>query len=263
MATVLQSHNGHDAAGRDESQPDLGVWIRDLYEAAGGSDCLFASPLGPIAVEHRTLFVPQLVYFGPNVSPDPVRLAVLSGFDPASFCGSRAVLALVSDLIARPDIGQGLSVSFFPVVNARIQAWGDGKRSLAGVSWRRSKEPEIALLRKNVTRRHYQGFITLRSSPGREPAVTVRTVLSPSARRSSVEVYTKADFEPWASRFETVTAHERGPLTLARSRDYSPFEVEISVPVAWDQARWDRAIVPLLKRLLVNYRGFISYGGSL
>ncbi len=261
---ALQLHPLAGVPGEHESECDLAGWIRTLYEDAGSSDCLFASPLGPVAVGGRSLLVPQFVYFGLNLSADPVRLAVLSGFDPTDFRGSRAVLALVSELAAHPDIGQGLSVSFFPVVNARMLAWGGGQRSLAGELWSTSKEPELALLRRNAATQRYQGFIILRSSPDREPGVTVRTACSRRAGRPNGEVFTPADFAPWPVRFESVftPSRHRGPLALGRPWDYGPFEVEITVPVRWEQPRWDHATVPLLRRLLISDRGFISHGAN-
>jgi len=253
------------AGSRAPRTAGLAAAIGSLYEDVGRSDSVFGSPLGPLASDGGPVFLPQFVYFGPGSSSDPVRLAIYSGFKGIDIPGARTLLRLVSELVVRPDIGQGLSVSIFPAVNVRAVIGGHQGLDLSCESWLRSREPEIRLLRDNANLRRYQGYIRIAGTDEGAPSAVVRTALSGVASRSGVEVYSSADFEPWSTLFETerLDGGQPGPLSLSHGTDDAPFDVALAVPRSWPQGRWNRELIPLLKRLIVGYRGFISFARNL
>jgi hypothetical protein len=236
-----------------------------LYEEASRSDSVFGSPLGPIEGPKGRTFLPQFVYFGPNSSVDPVRIAVFSGLGGDDIKGSWSLIEWIRALLVHPDIGQGVSVSVFPVVNLLgIQAGAERPR-LHCSDWIGSQIPEIRLIAENAKIRSYQGFIRIEASRDSAPSVVVRTALKRRAHHSPAEVYASSDFEPWETRFETLGPESRllGPLSLSRELRSALFEVVLSLPASWSQPTWSSNLLPLLGRLVASYRRFFSYGGEL
>ncbi|MFY9923682.1 MAG: hypothetical protein WAK51_04300 [Opitutaceae bacterium] len=168
-------------------------------------------------------------------------------------------------LLVQPDIGQGVSVSVFPIVNLDAIQGGTDSVGLRDSDWVKSRTPEIRLIADNAKVRAYQGFIRIEASTDSAPSVVVRMAVKRRAHRSSAEVFTSSDFEPWETRFETL-GHESelsGPLSLSRVLDSAVFEVALSVPASWAQSKWSSNLVPLLGRLVASYRTFFSHGGEL
>src|SRR5580698_6653935 len=174
-----------------------------LYEKASRSDSVFGSPLGPIEGPTGRTFLPQFVYFGPSSSVDPVRIAVFSGLGGDDIKGSWSLIEWIGALLVNPDIGQGVSVSVFPVVNLLGIQGGAQRPRLQRSDWHGSQIPEIRLIAENARIRAYQGFIRIEASRDSVPSVVVRTALKRRAHHSPAEVYASNDFEPWDTRFET------------------------------------------------------------
>lgn len=245
--------------------PTLAQRVSALHEAAQKSDHVFASPLGPFRDGARELYVPRFVYFGPHTSHESVRLAVLAGFGRHDRGAVKALLAFIENLTHAPDIGQSLNVSFFPVANVIGLASDAEERDLSEESWSQPAAPEIALLRQEILRSHYQVFIRITTSTDDQPAAWVRSVRSTTAQSSDVQVFSSTDFHPWSVSFETVSADSVGGslLGLAGQMAFSPFEVELALPADWSQRTADQALATKLKRLIVHYRAFLAFGQHL
>lgn len=236
-----------------------------LFAIAQDSDHLFASPLGPIYDGDTTVQLPRFVYFGPGSSEASLRLALLAGFGRHDLLAAQALVAFIEGLARRPDIGQGVNLSLFPVVNARRFLAGAEERDLSTAHWSKSDEPEIKLLSMEARVRSYHGFVSVETTTDETPWALVRTVLTDHVAASDVELFNSDDFEPWSVRFESLTtrAATEGPLTLAQDLAFAPFSVEIALPAHWPQAHADRSLNALLKRLIQRYRGFFAYGQHL
>ena len=236
-----------------------------LIESAQQSDYLFGSPLGPFYDEARHHYLPHFVYFGPNSSQASLRLALLAGTGRHDLPAARALLAFLEGLVRQPDLGQGLNLSFFPLVNVLGLLGGAEERDLAGEHWGRSAAPEIDLLARDTRLRGYQGFVSVVTTADDVPSAWVRTVLNADVAASDVELFNSEDFAPWSVRFESVTAGivTRGPLSIAEDLPFAPFEIELALPAAWPQAQADKVLAALLKRLIIRYRGFHAYGQHL
>ncbi len=244
---------------------DLPSRLSRLYDHAQNSGFLFGSPLGLPDHEGQPYYLPRFVYFGPRTSDASPRLAVVAGFGRHDRPAASAVTAFVEGLVRRPDLGHGLNLSFFPVVNVLGLLGGAEERDLSEEGWGRSTAPEITLLAQDAGLRTYQGFIRVITTADEEPSARLRSVLSPSVARSGIEVFASTDFEPWPVAFEALPSKAigYGPLSLADDLPFAPFEVELSLPSVLPQARADRALSALLKRLVTRYRSFLAYGQNL
>jgi hypothetical protein len=239
--------------------------IGALYEEASASDSVFGSPLGPIEGPVGRTFLPQFVYFAPDSSIDPVRIGVFGGLSTEDLKGSWALVDWIKALLVRPDIGQGVSVSVFPLVNLTGIRTGLEGAGLQEGDWSGSLVPEIQLIARNARIRAYQGFIRVESSRDSIPKVVVRTAVNRQTHRSQAERFDSSDFEPWETRLEALGPKSRlaGPLSLSRELNTALFEVVLSLPASWSQSSWSANLLPLLGRLVASYRRFISYGGEL
>jgi hypothetical protein len=257
-------------------QSSLSLRIRDeaakiyastgaLYEEASASDSVFGSPLGPIEGPNGRTFLPQFVYFGPDSSIDPVRIAVFGGLSGEDLKGSRSLINWIKALLVHPNIGKGVSVSVFPIVNLNAIWAGAASTGLKDSDWSGSPIPEIRLISQNAKIRSFQGFIRVESSRDSVPRVVVRTAVNRRTHRSQAEVYAASDFEPWETRFESLGPKSKllGPLSLSRELNSALFEVVLLLPGSWTQSSWNSSLLPLLERLVASYRRYFSYGGEL
>ena len=107
----------------------FGEQLDALYGLVQRSNYVFGSPLGPFHWQARTYHVPRFVYFGPDGSDAAVRLAFLAGFDHRDLRGTLALLHFVERLALKPDVGQGLNLSFFPLVDVLgLSGLGEDRR---------------------------------------------------------------------------------------------------------------------------------------
>ncbi len=241
--------------------------LSDLYQLVARSSHVFGSPLGPLPAATRDLHLPRFVYFGPHSSDASLRLAFHAGFDHRDLRSTLALLHLVEGLALRPDLGQGLNLSLFPLVDLLgLAGLAPARGDLGEENWTRSTAPEIRLLEQDARTRGYQGFIRIATVPSQD-VVTVRLrapgrVENPAP---SLELISSEDIEPFPVRWESdaVANAADGPLTLADDLPQQPFELTLSLPAAWPMELVREAAASILKRFVLRYRGFISYGQHL
>jgi hypothetical protein len=240
--------------------------LSSLYRLVQRSRYVFGSPLGPIAADTRQLYLPRFVYFGPHASEAALRLSFLAGFDHRDLRSTLALLRFVENLALEPDLGQGLNLSFFPLVDVVGLSRGESARSLATHSWSRPTAPEIVLLEKDARLRSYHGFVRLESGTSEDVVVVrVRSPLPSENVAPSLELISSADVEPFAVRWETDdgTLLDAGPLGIADDLILQPFELTVRIPAAWSLDLYAEAAASILKRFILRYRGFISYAQHL
>jgi hypothetical protein len=240
--------------------------LSSLYRLVQRSRYVFGSPVGPLVTDTRQLYLPRFVYFGPNASDAALRLSFLAGFDHRDLRSTLALLRFIEGLAIEPDLGQGLNLSFFPLVDVIGLSRGESGRSLATHNWSRPTAPEIALLEKDARVRLYHGFVRLESGTS-EDVVVVR-LHSPVPTENftpSLELISSADVEPFAVRWETDESGgvNTGLLSLADDLILQPFELTVRIPAAWSLDLYAEAAASILKRFILRYRGFISYAQHL
>ncbi|MDR2674082.1 MAG: hypothetical protein LBC18_04230 [Opitutaceae bacterium] len=241
--------------------------LSSLYTLSHRSDYVFGSPLGPFYHRAHSLHIPRFVYFGPDSHDESLRLAFHAGFESADLRGSLALLHLVGGLARAPDLGQGLNLSFFPLVDVAGLFHGAGDRGLSRAAWRHSRVPELDLLQKDARARGYHGFVRIET--GRDfDGIAVRlrdhAADGDDVSTTGVELVNSAAFEPLPVRWEAVADPGApvldGPLTIGDDLPFRAFELTLLVPDAWDSATCSEAVATVLKRFIVHYRGHHAYG---
>jgi hypothetical protein len=238
-----------------------------LYAVTENSPHLFGSPLGPFALRGAPYNLARFVYFGPQSSDDSVRLAFQAGFDGTETRGVQALAHFLERLALTPDLGQGLNLSFFPLVNPSGLEFGARQNvngaELVRENWEDSNEPEIVLLRHDAHVRGYHGFIRIESSPVEEITAIVRQ--PGQTRMSSVPAMIAeeaSDVFPlrWQRDLAPPTG---GPLSIADDFALQPFELVLRFPAAWSDAVHREAVTHVLRRFIVRYRATLAYGLNL
>lgn len=240
--------------------------LSNLYAIVQRSRYVFGSPIGPLFADGREFHLPRFVYFGPNTSDAGLRLSFLAGFDHHDLRSTLALLRLVEGLAEKPNLGEGLHLSFFPLVDVLGLAQLVPARDLAATSWAKPSAPEIAALERDARQRAYHGFVRLESASG-EDVVTVR-LRAPEPVENiapALEFISSADLDPLPVRWETDATHhtEHGPLAIADDLPLHPFELTVRLPAAWPLDLYAEAASSILKRFVLRYSGFISYAQHL
>ena len=241
----------------------LAEQLSDLYRLVQRSNHVFGSPLGPLHAPARALNLPRFVYFGPQSSDASLRLAFYAGFDHHDLRSTLALLHLVEGLALKPDLGQGLNLSFFPVVDVLGLAGLAGERDLTAENWTRTAAPELRLLEQDARGRGYDGFIRLATAPGQDVVtVRLRAPMHVENPAPPLELISSDDIAPFPVRWESdgATAATDGPLTIADDLPQHPFELTLSLPAVWPTELVREAAASILKRFVLRYRGFIAYG---
>ncbi len=239
--------------------------LADLYHLSQRSSHIFGSPIGPFYHQSRSYSLPRFVYFGPHASDESLRLAFLAGFDHRDLRGAGGLLQLVERLALQPEMGQGLNLSVFPLVDVLGHERGASGRNLDASHWGHGAAPELALLDKDARLRGYHGFVTVGPVAGDDiPVVRLRG--HPAAAALGVELISSEDFEPFSVRWEAEVGgrplHD-GPLSVADDLPFPPFELSIRLPASWSADLFAQATASVLIRFIQRYRGVHAYGHNL
>lgn len=237
-----------------------------LYGIAQHSTHVFGSPLGPVTIAGETYTLPRFVYFGPQFSDESVRLVFHAGFDGRDPRPTRALLHVVERLALKPDVGQGLNLTFFPLVNpsglARRTTRSAAGVDLAAAHWNLSSAPEIGLLAHDARLRGYHGFVRVVSASVDEMVATVR---NSSAAAIGTDTVLTVVPEVAGLRVHWITEPGQyraaaGPLTLADDLPLAPFELTVQVPDSWSADLYREAVLQVLKTFIIHYRATYAYG---
>ncbi|MGC4074392.1 MAG: hypothetical protein QM760_18150 [Nibricoccus sp.] len=256
----------HVAAAAPQSiSTELSEKLHDLYALSQRSNYVFGSPLGPFYHKAQHLNLPRFVYFGPYTHDESLRLAFYAGFDHQDLRGTFALLHLVERLAINPDIGQGLNLSFFPLIDSAGLFHGETGRDLARENWVHSSAPEVNLLQKDARARGYHGFVRVLTNTGTEEiSVSLRSQFPAAVQAPGVEFISSEDFDPLPVRWEAADSviHE-GPLTLNDDLPFSAFELTLRIPASWPAGLYQEAVSSILRRFILRYRTLQAYGQHL
>ena len=252
------------AAPRTDSPPHaLSEYLSKLYALSQRSNYVFASPIGPFYYRALHLSLPRFVYFGPHTHDESLRLAFLSGFNHQDLRGSLALLQFIEHLVLTPDLGHGLNLSLFPLLDVAGLYHGAKNRHLGAEDWSRPKVPEIELLGKDARTRGYHGFVIIETVPGGDE-ITVS--LRGTDEAAGVELISSEDFDPLPVRWEADafnTALANGPLTLVDDLPFRPFELTLRVPAEWPTDLHRTVVSSVLKRFILRYRALQAYSHGI
>jgi hypothetical protein len=257
------AHSLPSSTQTDSPSHALSDQLSLLYALSQRSNYVFASPIGPFYNRALHLNLPRFVYFGPHTHDESLRLAFLTGFDHQDLRGSLALLQFIEHLILTPDLGQGLNLSLFPLIDVSGLYHGVKNRQLGDEAWSHAKAPEIELLAKDARTRGYHGFVRIETtSEGDEITVSLRG----ADEASGIELISSEDFDQLPVRWEAdafATAPADGPLTIVDDLPFHPFELTLRVPSAWPTDLHRTVVSSVLKRFILRYRGLQAHSHGI
>lgn len=270
LSWVKSDRRAEPLPSAESAQPSaLAEPLSALYRLAQQSQAVFGSPLGPFFHDDRHYSLPRFVYFGPHTSDESLRLAFIAGYDRRDLRSTLALLHFVELLARAPDIGQGLHLAFFPIVDVLGLAGVSGDRALHQQRWSGGAglAPELALLEQDARLMNYHGFIHLETAPGDE-VITVRLRGGERAPGglAGVELISSDEVEPFHVRWESEpsgTVPTAGPLTVADDLAVAPFELHLSLPSHGSAEQYLDSVVVTLRRFILRYRGLQAYAQHL
>lgn len=244
---------------------ELSGKLNELYALSQRSHYIFGSPLGPFYHKAHHLSLPRFVYFGPHTHDESLRLAFYAGHEHDDLRSTFALLQLIERLAINPDIGQGLNLSFFPLLDASGIFHGETGRDLARENWLHSSAPEINLLQKDARARGYHGFVRVLTASGTdEVSVSLRSQFPAAVQAPGVEFISSEDFDPLPVRWEAASPLiGDGPLTLNDDLPFSAFELTLRIPAAWSADLYRDVVSSILRRFILRYRTLQAYGQNL
>jgi hypothetical protein len=244
----------------------LSARLRRLYATTERAPAVFASPHGPVVAQGREYPIPRFVYLSPFGADETLRVAVHAGYDHRDERSTDAVLHVIERLLLSPDLGDGINVTFYPLIDILGNASGES-RGLAAESWLDPVSPEIELLARDARQRAFDVFARLEVAPFAHGSsddlvvVRLRGGLAEDLRHHGDDFLSSADFDPFPVRFELESGPVReGPLTLADDFGRTPIELTLILPDSRTPELYREAVALISKRLILRYRGHQAYG---
>jgi hypothetical protein len=245
--------------GPREAEKELQRLLHSFHDLAEHSDSLFASPTEAFNVKDRVYHLPRFVFFGPNQSSGPIRLALYAGWNGDDARGTLALLSLIERIVLHPELAAAYQLVVYPLVNPtgfqdHTTHTRDGVR-LEDENWAASEAPEIGILAKEFRLHNYHGWVSLHSTSAHDRI---------QARVRGLPV--NADFFPvergrfhidW--RTDTAPGTE-GPFALNGDLPFGSFQLRLDVPSAWPDGLHTEAVVRTVAAFLDRYRAAVSYG---
>jgi hypothetical protein len=244
---------------------DFEEQVSRLYASSAFSRNLFASPLGPVAVNGRERFLPRFVNITPLCHPESLRVAVHAGHSHRDYKSTAAVLHLANLFLAKPDIADGLTISLLPLLDLAGLHTARADADLLKQDWRSSELPEIQAAARDLRQRSYHLVVELvTEAPGAGDdllTVSIAGLAGHDLGPYADEVLSSADFAPFDVRFEIDQAPaSQGPLTLGEDLPFAPVILRLSPPANWSIELNSEAFVRIARTLIHRYRSHQSFG---
>ena len=237
-------------------------YSRLLREIVQGSKKTFSSPLGGFTHGKSSYHLPRLIFTGQNAESDPIRLAILAGWDGTALAGPRAILEFSQILETEPSLGKGYEIYFYPILNPSGVEQGSllsrsGKNFLKELG-KGSDEPEIYYFEQDLAAKQFHGLIYLTSEP--------KNLFSIAMSSANLEPVVQAALKAASYFSEAKDISQNNALpkiakkTLVRS---NPFELTLITPQRESFLLQVISTVFALKTILERYREIMAVQPNL
>lgn len=213
---------------------------------------------------------------GPKAEHDPLRIglfAALHGDEPA---GAEALVRLLAELADEPWRATGYDLTVIPVCNptgydARTRhnhAGFDLNREF----WRKSAQPEVALLERELTAGNFDGIITLHSDDtsdglyGYTHGRVINEGLLKPALRASERVLPRnhgTTIDGFAARDGLIRHCYEGVLSAPAGQRPQPFDLIFETPALSPLHLQIEATLIAIETVLEEYRVFLAHSINL
>jgi hypothetical protein len=252
-----------------------GRCLRRLLEPLQRAPQIKADFLGPFEVNGESCTLPHFTYCAPN-TPDPIRLGIFGAIHGDEPAGALGLVQFLLELAGQPEWASGYHIHAYPVCNptgfednTRFSRRG---RDLNREFWKSSPEPEVELLEKELTTRHFDGLIQLHAddtSDGLYGFVRGHTLTENLLRPVLAEAEkilprnTNPAIDGFAARDGIIYKHYEGVLAAPREIEPVPFEIIFETPHAAPMDLQVRALMVALRTIMTEYRLLQSFAQNI
>jgi predicted deacylase len=240
-------------------------WQR-LFEPLQNTAAIKSDFLGPL---------PHFVFRGKKTS-DSIRLGIFGAIHGDEPAGALGLVEFLLELASKPEWSTDYVIHAYPVCNptgfednTRISRSG---RDLNREFWKNSCEPEVQILEKELTTRHFHGLIQLHAddtSEGLYGFVRGHTLTENLLRPALVEAEKflprniNAAIDGFAARDGIIYKHYEGVLAAPKEIEPVPFEIIFETPHLAPMDLQVQALKAALRTIMTEYRLLLSYAQNI
>jgi hypothetical protein len=236
---------------------------------------LHAESLGPFVHAGKAHSLPSFALAGPN-SRDPIRVGIFAGIHGDEPAGTLALIEFLRGLVADPAGAENYLIHAYPICNPT--GFENGTRVSAAQCdlnrefWKRSGQPEVQLIERELRERHFHGLIQLHAddtSDGIYGFVRGHTLsenlLKPAlaAAGTILPRNINAQIDGFAAKDGIISDAYEGILAAPPQIDPIPFELILETPHHAPMDKQVEALVVAMRTVLVEYRRLISFAADL
>lgn len=240
------------------------------------SKCLIADSLGSWEESGERHFLPRFFFQRTALKKQRIKVGIFAGIHGDEPAGVLGLMDFVRELDEDPELGRGFELCLYPLCNPTGYLRGT-RESASGLDlnrqfWQNSTAPEVQLIERELSDRHFDGIISLHSDDTcagfygyARGSVLASQLLSPAL--AAAEQAQARDSRAMIDGFHAVNGiiHDSfdGILSAPRSHRPQPFEIILESPALTPIADQRRAFTLALKAIIAEYRKFISFAADL
>jgi hypothetical protein len=251
--------------------------LHPLVEIARRSSRLRYLPSPVFRHAGQEYSVPHFMFNGPPSGGDVVRLGLFAGIHGDEPEGVQTLLALLDRLEADSALAAGYQLHVYPICNptgcvagTRLSATG---RDLNREFWKRSEEPEVLWLERELATKRFDGLVSLHSDDTANGyyayvrgAVFTETLARPALTAASrlLPVDTRTVIDGFRNRNGLLDECFSGILAVPPvDLDPQPFEIILETPQSAPVTRQVQANLAAIQVILEAYHGFLGYQAGI
>jgi protein MpaA len=250
--------------------------LAPLLELAGRCPALEAGVAGRFASQDRDYSLHRFRFCGPKAEHDPLRIGLFAGLHGDEPAGAEALVRWLHELAEEPWRATGYELTVFPVCNPT--GYEDNTRhNRAGLDlnrqfWRRSAQPEVALLEREITAGKFDGLISLHSDDTSEGLygythgrLLNEALLKPALRASErvLPRNSSAQIDGFAASEGLIQRCFEGVLSAPSHQRPQPFDLIFETPALAPLESQVHATLLAIETVLVEYRVFLAHSINL
>jgi len=255
---------------------DQRALLGPLLELAGRCPELKRGVAGTFDAQGESHDIVRFQFHGPKAEHDPLHIglfAALHGDEPA---GALALVRWLTELVEEPWRATGYNLTVFPICNPTGYS-ANTRHNHAGLDlnrefWRKSVQPEVTILERELTTGNFDGIITLHSDDTSEGLygythgrLLNEALLKPALRASErvIPRNRSAVIDGFEASEGLIHRCYEGVLSAPRQQRPQPFDLIFETPALAPLDLQVGATLVAIETVLEEYRVFLAHSINL
>ncbi|MET0263102.1 MAG: M14 family metallocarboxypeptidase [Rariglobus sp.] len=255
---------------------DSRALLRPLFELAQQHPALVGEVAGSFESNGVSHDIARFRFQGPRAEHDPLRIGVFAALHGDEPAGAEALVRWIKELVDEAWRVTGYDLTIYPICNPT--GFEDGTRhnrqglDLNREFWRKSAQPEVGILERELTAGKFDGIITLHSDDTSEGLYgyahgrLLNEALLKPALRASERILPRNRLAV-IDGFEAVEGliHRcfEGVLSAPRQQRPQPFDLIFETPALAPLDLQIDATIIAIETVLDEYRVFLAHSINL